>query len=106
MTQKSILARRNIAKTLLGATAGRFISVTFIKKDGSERTLSIQPHAVKTHLAENPSESAKKATETRKANNPHLFPVYDVQAKCIKSINLDTITRIKMEGMIYEISET
>lgn len=99
----SVITRRKVAKALLDSTSGRFMSVTFIKKDGSERTLTISPKAVATHLAENPSESAKKATETRKANNPHLYPVYDVQEKRIKSVNLDTIIRVKMDGTTYNV---
>ena len=98
-----ILTRRRVAQALLNSTSGRFISITFIKKDGSERKLTVSPSAVKTHLAENPSESAKKATETRKANNPNLLPVYDVHAKKIKSVNLDTITSIKLDGTTYNV---
>ncbi len=98
-----ILTRRKVAKALLDTTSGRFISITFIKKDGSERKLTISPSAVKTHLAENPSDSAKQATETRRKNHPNLYPVYDVHAKQIKSVNLDTITKIVIDGTTYSV---
>ena len=48
------------------------------------------------------SESAKKAVQTRKANNPNLFAVYDVQKHEIRSINLDTVYKLISKGNVWE----
>jgi hypothetical protein len=100
----STIARRNLSKFLLDRAKGRFCSITFTKKDGTVRTITVQPHAVKTHLAANPSPSAKQAAETRKVKYPHLLPVYDIHAKTIKSINLDTVSRIKVDGIALHVA--
>lgn len=103
MTNKTI-SRRNLSKFLLDNAKGRFCSITFTKKDGTVRTLTVQPHAVKTHLAENPSPVHRQAAEARKKNHPHLLPVYDVQDKRIKSINLDTVSRIRVDGISLQVA--
>lgn len=73
-------------------------AVTFIKKDGTERTMKIS-HTKLVEKQEQDkkeiSEGAKKAAETRKKNHPNLLPVYDIDAGIIKSINLDTLSYIK-----------
>lgn len=73
-------------------------AVTFIKKDGTERTMNISYSKLQEKLEEEKetiSDSAKKASATRKANHPNLLPVFDVDAGIIKSINLDTLSYIK-----------
>lgn len=87
-----------IGKVIFDLAKGRFISITFRKKDGTIRTLTCQPSAVKTHLSPSPSPSHVKAAETRKKNHPNLLPVYDVHSRSIKSINLDTILSVKIDG--------
>lgn len=102
----SATIHRDIAKSMLERAKGRFCAIEFIKKDGSIRTLTVQPHAVKTHLVENPTASGKQAAETRRKNHPNLFPVYDVHARQIKSVNLDTLCSIKVDGKKYAVSDT
>ena len=94
-----MINRRDLGIYLLNAAKGRFCSVTFTKKDGTLRTLTVQPRAVKTHLAENPSPAHKAAAEALRRNHPELLPVWDVHARAIKSVNLDTIKRIRVNGL-------
>lgn len=84
---------------LIKSAGSRFMSVSFIKKDGTDRLMQIQPAAIKNHLVgDAASDSAKKATATRKANHPNLYPVYDVGKRAIRSVNLDTIHTIVVGG--------
>ena len=88
---------------LIQSAKGRFMSVTFVKKDMSIRTMNIQPAAIAKAIKD-PSEVSdadKQRTETRRANNPHLLPVWDVQNQGVRSVNLDTVTEIKIDGEVY-----
>ncbi|MEM7470264.1 MAG: hypothetical protein AAF340_02860 [Pseudomonadota bacterium] len=81
------------------AAKGQICSVTFIKKDGSERTMKVQPAKLKFHVkGDDATEAGKKAVATRKARHPHLFAVWDVEAQAPRSINLKTITHIAAGG--------
>ncbi len=91
-------ARRAAVIATLKAAEGRFVGVTFVKADGTTRLLNVQPEAVKTHLAKHPSKAGLRAAATRAANHPNLLPVYDVQDRAIKSINLDTVKSISIDG--------
>jgi len=91
-----------IAKLIYGA-GGRFCSATFVKKDGSLRHMQIQPAAIKNYLVgEDASESAKRAVQTRKANNPNLLPVLDCSIKEIRVINMDTIQEVVVDKVTYK----
>ncbi|MFU1478198.1 hypothetical protein ACM25N_11035 [Roseovarius sp. C7] len=90
-------------RDLIASSGGRFCSVTFIKADGSERTMQVQPAALRHHVkGDAASEAAKRATQTRKARHPHLLPVWDAKASAPRSVNLATITRIAIDGAIHE----
>lgn len=92
----------NSMAALIASAKGRFCSVTFIKKDGSVRVMNIQPAAIKSHLkGDEASESAKRGVQTRKANHPNLLPVWDNGSQGIRSVNLDTVTEIKVDGEVY-----
>ena len=90
--------RRKVVAATIKAAAGRFITVDFVKKDGSFRSMNIQPETVKTHLAVNPSSRGRKAAETRRLRHPNLLPVWDVSSKHIKSINMDTVISVRIDG--------
>lgn len=87
-------------RDLIESAKGRIASVTFTKKDGTERTMKVQPAKLKFHVqGDNASESARKAVAVRKARHPHLIPVWDVEAQAPRSVNLATITAITVDGM-------
>lgn len=90
-------------RQLIESAKGRFCSVTFIKKDSTVRVMNIQPAAIKGHLiGDKASESAKRAVETRKQNHPNLLNVWDNGKQGIRSVNLDTVTEIKLDGEVYK----
>jgi hypothetical protein len=98
----NIEQKRAKIKALIEEAETKFMSLTFTKKDGTERTMNIQPAGVKKHLVKEYKTSAsKKAVETRKNNHPELISVWDVQKSGIRSINMDTVTSITSDGVIY-----
>ena len=92
-------------RALIASAGGRFATVTFIKKDGSERVMRVQPAALKYHVVgEAASEAAKKAIETRAQRHPNLLPVWDAEKAATRSVNLATITRIAVNGAVHEFT--
>lgn len=92
-------------RDLIASSGGRFCSVTFIKADGSERTMQVQPAALRHHVkGDAASDAAKRATHTRKARHPHLLPVWDAKASAPRSVNLATITRIAVGGQVHRFT--
>lgn len=84
------------------------IIVSFIKKDGSERLMKINHKKFAEHMKEvneEISKSVKKASETRKKNNPHLKPVWDVDKNGLRSINMDTVFKIETPDTIHYFPE-
>jgi len=89
-------------RELIESAKGRFCAVTFIKKDGSERTMKIQPATLKFNVkGDNATEAGKKAVATRKARHPHLMPVWDAEARTVRSVNLATIQTIAIDGLAH-----
>ena len=96
-------AEMDAKRKMIAAAKGRFVSVTFTKKDGSERVMRIQPATLRLHLkGENASESARKAALTRARRHPHLMPVWDADKAAARSVNLATISRIAIDGAVHE----
>ena len=76
--------------------------MTFTKKDGTERTMQVQPATLKHHVkGDAATDAGKRAVATRKANNPNLLPVWDAKAKAPRSINLATVSRIAVNGTVH-----
>ena len=89
-------------RALIASAGGRFCAVTFTKKDGSERTMQIQPATLQHHVkGDAATEAGKRATATRKERHPHLLAVWDAKAKAPRSVNLATITAIRINGASY-----
>ncbi|MEL7319741.1 MAG: hypothetical protein AAFN04_13995 [Pseudomonadota bacterium] len=82
---------------------GKFVSVTFIKRDGKPCRMRVQPATLKQHVeGEAATEAGQKAAETRRKHHPRLMPVWDIDAKAIRSVNLETVTRIAAGGQVHE----
>jgi hypothetical protein len=89
-------------RDLIASAGGRFCAVTFIRKDGTERRMQVQPAALSRRLkGEAASEAAKRATFARQERHPHLLPVWDVRAGAPRSINLATVSRIAVDGGVH-----
>ena len=70
---------------------GRIFSVTFIKKNGEERTMLARTGVTK-HL---------KGGTRRNNNIDHLI-VWSMQDKAYRTINLSTVTKLKANGTEYQ----
>lgn len=82
-------------RELIASAKGRFCSVVFTKADGTERTMVVQPAALRGHVkGATATQAGQRATIARKVRHPHLMPVWDVQAKAPRYINLATIKTI------------
>jgi hypothetical protein len=94
--------KRDLVKTLLEEAGSRFVTIEFAKKDGSNRVMNIQQAVLADRLVgDDASETSKARVATRKANNPHLMSVWDVQSQAIKSINLDSTHAVRANGREY-----
>ena len=80
----------NELASIVAASNGRFVSVTFIKKDGTERTMLCRLGVTK-HL---------KGGES-KLNADQYLTVFDVQKEAYRAINRDTIVSVKLAGTTY-----
>lgn len=91
-------------KKKLEEAGSKFITISFVKKDGSDRQMNIQYKAMMSRLkGDEASDSAKQAVKTRKENNPNLVAVYDVQKHAIRQINMDTVYKLTFAGEVYEL---
>jgi len=94
--------KREFIKKLLEEANSKFITVEFTKVDGSNRVMNIQQASLKYHVkGEAASESAKKAVETRKKNNPNLMAVWDNTKGEIRSIDLDKTHKVRFNHIEY-----
>ena len=92
-------------RAMIDSAKGRFASITFTKKDGTERVMRVQPATLKYHVkGKAASEAAQKAVQTRAERHPHLMPVWDAEAQAPRSVNLATISRIAVNGAVYNFA--
>ena len=92
-------------REIIHSAKGRFASVTFVKKDGTERVMRVQPTTLKFHArGAAASEAAQKTVQTRAERHPHLMPVCDAEAQAPRSVNLATISRIALDGAVYNFA--
>ncbi len=100
------LARRDLLRSVLDDAGSRFLSATYTKVDGTVTKRVFQTKAGRALLAgDAASDSAKQAVETRKANHPNLVSLYDMTAHGWRSLNLDTVREIAVEGHKIEIPD-
>lgn len=88
------MTKREMLKSLIKATNGLFFSITFVKKNGEERTLTVKD-GVEKHLVH-----PKGTGSNRQEAYPNLITLFDVNAGKYKSINLDTVTFLKCGNLI------
>ena len=87
------------AKNLIDASGGRFCSVTFVKKSGEERTITFQPATAKFRCKYGLNEYGPSVV--RKQNHPNLLNVWSTHDDDFRSINLDTILKICVNGQVH-----
>jgi hypothetical protein len=81
------------AMELIKATKGRIFSATFIKKDGSIRTINARTGVQNNLQGGNNGASSKKAYIT----------VYDMVNKGYRMVNLETLMNLKINRIAYQI---
>ena len=77
----------SINKDVIKSTAGSTFTVTFIKSDGTERTM-LAKVGVKKFLS-------KRVGKRTVKDNPNLVRVFDMESKSYKSFKLDTVKEFK-----------
>jgi hypothetical protein len=82
------------AKRLIKATNGKFFTVTFIKKDGTERVMNARL-GVEVYL-----KGGKLAYD---AESKGLITVYDMKSKGYRMVNVNTITHLKIGKNEYDV---
>jgi hypothetical protein len=82
------------AKQLIRDTKGKFFTVTFIKKDGTTRVMNARL-GVKVYL--------KGGELPYDANEKGLIPVYDIQKKSYRMVNINTISNLKIGNKEYQV---
>lgn len=98
-----------LAKALIESAGSHFLSIEFIKKDGTVRRMLAHPTAIENRcVGDAASESAKQKNATAKRNHPEMFRIVDVEAckagepVAIRTINLDTLLSITVNGTRHD----
>ena len=80
----------NELASIVAASNGRFVSVTFIKKDGTERSMLCRLGVTKYLKG-----------GTSKLDADKYLTVFDVKKEEYRAINKETILSVKLAGNIY-----
>lgn len=83
----------NVKELQAQVSDGKIFTVTFTKKDGTERVMNCRT-GVKKHL---------KGGELKYSPlDKGLLPVYDIQKKGYRMINASTIKEVKIQGNVIK----
>ena len=85
----------SITKDVIKSTAGSTFTVTFIKSDGTERTM-LAKVGVKKFLSRRVGKRTVK-------DNPNLVRVFDMESKSYKSFKLDSVKEFKCKSVKYSV---
>lgn len=98
-TENQLVAKRAQIRAICSTAGSRFVRFTFIKQDNSVRELTTCNTATVGLVGDDASPERQQAVAKRAANNPHLLNRYDVHAKGWRSIDLDTVTELRVDGV-------
>jgi hypothetical protein len=83
---------------------GKFVTVTFPKKDGTIRKMTVKRVSLERFVNPNASESGKQAAETRDRNNPNLIRVFESHNHGQpRTVDLDKVLSIKCNGVTEHV---
>lgn len=85
--------KRSKVETFLKANKGSMFSIDYVKKDETTRTLTGRLDVV-------PLKGGKNKVE---AIDRSYLTAFDVEARGFRTVNLDTATRIRVNGIAYDI---
>ncbi len=91
-TPHNYMKRADVEK-ILDESAGKIVGVTFIKKDGSERTLVGR---IKKRYTPVPGASSAHSKTARRGRGH--FTIYDMQKGAFRLINMASVIGIRAEG--------
>ena len=86
--------QREMLRNLIKATNGLFFSITWVKKSGEKRTMTVRD-GVESKLA-----LPKGQGSNNQEAYSNLITLFDVQAGHYKSVNLDTVTHLSCGNKI------
>lgn len=82
------MTKREMLRNLIKATNSMFFTITWVKKNGEERTMTVKD-GVESKLA-----LPKGQGSNNQEAYSNLITLFDVQAGRYKSVNLDTVTKL------------
>lgn len=88
------MTKREMLRNLIKATNSMFFTITWIKKNGEERTVTVKD-GVESKLA-----LPKGQGSNNQEAYSNLITLFDVQAGHYKSVNLDTVTKLKCSDKV------
>ena len=99
-------------QALIG-NATQFVSISFLKVDGSERTIVFNKKVTTGIVGTEAAEKYQKAVATRKEKHPNLISVFDSQlaakgtpAKaCWRSANSETTYKVVADGITHTFNK-
>lgn len=89
--KKKIIQENNMdnkVKRVINSSKGKFMTVTFVKKDGTLRSM----------LCRTGVRKFVKGTDKRQKTNDNIQVVYDMHKKAYRSFNTDRVVSIKFNG--------
>lgn len=93
MAKVSIERKRQI----LDSANGQFFTVEFIKKDGTVRQMTAKKWMEKAFTY-----GSANAQANTVAHKPEYYTAADASAGAFRNINLETLTRAKVNGIEYK----
>ena len=82
-------------RSTIASTHSRMFVVSFIKQDGTERTMYAKT-GIKRYLSKNPNK--RKVSNT----NPNIVRVYDCESNSYKSFKLDSVLSFRCGKVILK----
>lgn len=86
------------AVSLITGSAGKVLSVTFIKKDGEKRQLNGRLGVYKSKHAPLTGEGLKYTP-----SDYGLVNIFDMQKRAYRMVNINTLSELKIAGTSYEV---
>jgi hypothetical protein len=96
-------------KKLIG-NSSRFVSISFIKADGTPRTIVFNKKVIAGIMGGDAADQYQRAVATRKELHPNLISVFDSQLaskgapahSCWRSANSDTTYKVVVDGETHK----
>ena len=89
---------RRKASDLINNSKGKFLSVTFVKKDGTKRVL-----VGRTGVHSSPNAPLKGKGVRYTPSDYNLITLFDAHKKAYRMVNVGTLTEVKSGGETYTV---